>query len=611
VNVMNAHDPNQTATAVRGHRDRPGWRRRTPGVLGLLGVALLAVSVSLALPDRGGISRAVARAPRHAAAGSAGASRARARAGNDARLLKLAQVKIALAPGSRAIALPRSYLGLSIEYWGLPRDESHPHTFARVLSLLRVAGDGPMILRIGGDSADRTYWDPRARRLRTDFFGLTPGWLSQDARLVRRQHLRVILDLNVVADSPPMAARWARAALDTLPRRSVLGFEIGNEPDLYHQEFPYRLASERHADGAQADARTTLDEPSLTPSFSISTYVKDFRSYARALAAVRPHMTLLGPAVANPQLDFSWVSGLIGAEHRGLGMVTAHRYPLSECELPGSPRYPTIPRLLSERSSTGLADGLKPAVLAAHRAGLLFRLTELNSVTCGGRPKVSDSFATALWAPDALFELLRVGVDGVNVHIRDDAINAPFTLSRHGLDARPLIYGLALFARALGPNARLVALHVHVGRRLHVKLWGVRVGSHLLNVVAINKGARTAGVHLALPARGTATVQRLMAPSVRATSGVRLDGQWLDRQGRWRGRRAVSTIAPSRGVYELALPGASAALVSLHLRYLLAAVAQSAHCVDVQTRRSAGTRARNHHRSTVSAWPAAFGTSSG
>ena len=588
---MAAHDPNHTDAAMRGQADRAG-RRGHPlaaGVLGLLGVALLAVVVSLALPDRGGISRAVARARHHAlaqtprAAGapvgsergahlagrSALGARARTQAVNDARLGKLAQIKVALAPGSPAIKLPRSYLGLSIEYWGLPRYESHPRTFARVLAMLRVKGSGPMILRIGGDSADRTYWDPRARRLSGRFFALTPGWLSETARLVRRRHLRVILDLNVVADSPPMAARWARAALNALPRGSVLGFEIGNEPDLYHQEFPYRLAGGERpgaAAGVQADARTMFGEPSLTPSFSISTYLEDFRSYARALGAVRPHMTLLGPAVANPQLDFSWLSRLIAADHRGLGMVTAHRYPLSECEPQGSPRYPTIARLLSERSSTGMADGVKFAVRTAHRAGLSFRLTELNSVTCGGRPSVSDSFATALWAPDALFELMRVGVDGINVHIRDDAINAPFTLTRGGLDARPLIYGLALFARALGPDARLVALHVHAARRLHVKLWAVRVGAHLLKVVAINKGALTAGVRLALAARGTATVERLMAPSVRATSGVTLDGQWLDRHGRWQGRRVLARIAPSRGAYELALPGASAALVSLHLR---------------------------------------------
>jgi hypothetical protein len=589
--AMATDDHNQTQSAMpgdghshgrrAGHRSRRRGRRQAASVLGPLALlALLAVAISVALPDHEGIPRAIARASHHASARSARADRgstATARAAlvraarpNDARLMRLPQVRVRLSPGATEIKLPRSYLGLSIEYWGLPRYERHPQTFARVLSLLRVAGDGPMILRIGGDSADRTYWDPHARRLGSYFFALTPGWLSNTARLVRRLRLRVILDLNVVADSPPMAARWARGAMNALPRGSVLGFEIGNEPDLYHQEFPYHLEAARSPGvpaWGRADVRTRFSEPSLTPDFSVSTYLEDFRSYALALQGVRPHMRLLGPALANPQLDFGWLSSLIAADHRWLGMVTAHRYPLSDCQPPGTPQYPTIGRLLSERSSTGMADGVRPAVRAAHRAGLSFRLTELNSVTCGGRPTVSNSFATALWAPDALFALMHAGVDGVNMHIRDDAINAPFTLTRRGLNARPLIYGLALFARALGPHARLVSLLVHTPRRLHVKLWAVRVGAHRLNLVAINKGARTAALHLALAARGTATVQRLTASSARATSGVKLGGQWLDRHGRWQGVRALTRIPRSRGgAYELALPGASAALISLQLR---------------------------------------------
>ena len=45
---------------------------------------------------------------------------------------------------------------------------------------------------------------------------------------------------------------------------------------------------------------------------------------------------------------------------------------------------------------------------------------------------------------------------GVNIHVRTDAINAAFTLSRHGLDARPLLYGMILFARTLSPDPQLV-----------------------------------------------------------------------------------------------------------------------------------------------------------
>ena len=41
---------------------------------------------------------------------------------------------------------------------------------------------------------------------------------------------------------------------------------------------------------------------------------------------------------------------------------------------------------------------------------------------------MANSFATALWAPDVLFELLNAGVDGVNWHIRPSTLNAPFNL---------------------------------------------------------------------------------------------------------------------------------------------------------------------------------------
>ena len=45
-----------------------------------------------------------------------------------------------------------------------------------------------------------------------------------------------------------------------------------------------------------------------------------------------------------------------------------------------------------------------------------------------------------------------------------------------------------------------------------------------------------------LPAGGVATVQRLRATSARLATGVRLDGQWLDQNGDWQGRRVTSTL---------------------------------------------------------------------
>ena len=118
----------------------------------------------------------------------------------------------------------------------------------------------------------------------------------------------------------------------------------------------------------------------------------------------------------------------------------------------------------------GVARSLAAVIGDAHRrAGLPFRLTEVNSVTCGGVTGVSNTFATALWAPDTLFELLRAGVDGVNVHVRTDAINAAFAFKRDELVARPLLYGLIDVPPCAGHRSQLcVGVQVRA-RRQHAR----------------------------------------------------------------------------------------------------------------------------------------------
>jgi Glycosyl hydrolase family 79 C-terminal beta domain len=494
--------------------------------------AVLASILLFALPDHDGVRTAAARA----------------------RPVMLAHAQVRITSRGSMREVPRSFLGLSTEYWELPLLARRVAPFERVLSFLHVRGDGPLVLRIGGDSADRTFWDPRARRMPEWVLELTPAWLRGTGIVVRRAGVRLILDLNLITGSPLTAARWAAAAQGGLPRGSIMGFEIGNEPDIYSRR--YWLA---------ALSGMGLGANLLPGAFSAGRYVQDFGSYAQALARIAPGVPLIGPAVARPALGMGWIRSLLTGAHPGLGTVSAHRYPFSGCAKRRSPGYPTIARVLSEHASAGMAHSLRAAVEVAHRADLPFRVTELNSVTCGGRPGVSDTFATALWAPDALFELLRTGVDAVNVHVRTNAINAAFTPTRHGLQPRPLLYGLILFARTLGPDAQLVDLQVHAERPLRLKVWAVRLRGGVLHVLLINKSDHPASVDLRLPATGPATVERLLAPSVRTTSGVTLDGQELGPDGRWHGRAANRTISPDEDGYELTVPGASAALLGVHL----------------------------------------------
>jgi Glycosyl hydrolase family 79 C-terminal beta domain len=463
---------------------------------------------------------------------------------------------LTVAPNAGAVPVPGSFLGISTEYWALPLFERNTPVFERVLGMLHVAGDGPLILRIGGDSADHAFYSREWRRMPSWAYELTPGYLSRLKALVERDRVKLIVDLNLVTDSPVTAAAWARAAETSLPKGSIIGFEIGNEPDLY---------SRRHwvATVAASPFEARLFPLELTPE----TYVQDFAAYAHVLGENSPDIPLVGPAVAHPRVSLPFISALIADQRPELGMVTGHLYPYSACvKQPNRPDYPTVPRLLSGKATSAFDTDVTSAAATAHAAGLEFRLTEFNSVTCGGKPGVSDTFATALWAPDALFTAMRAGVDGANLHVRENAINAAFTINRRGLAPRPLLYGLLLFTRMLGPQSQLVRLQLRTPRSVELSAWAVKIEDKFLHVLLIDKSGRSVRVRLRLPTAAPASVQRLMAPSPYSRSGVTLNGQHLGSAGQWIGTPRTETITPAgRGGYYLTVPARSAALVSVRL----------------------------------------------
>jgi hypothetical protein len=483
------------------------------------------------------------------------------------------QAWVTLDSAGTPTAVPRSFLGISTEYWALPSFERQMSLLERTLSLLQVPGEGPLLLRIGGDSADHSFWVPKARPMPPWAFELTPAWLQRTADLVRTLGLQVIIDLNLVTDSPRIAAQWAQAAMSQLPLGSIDSFEIGNEPDIYNRLY----------------WMTTVSHSKVVPPLGLTagSYARSFQAYARALRHVAPGVPLVGPALANPGLSRDWISSLIASRPVHPAAITLHRYPYSACSLPGTSTFATIPRVLSEHATAAMARTVTPAVATARRAGIPVRVTELNSVTCGGRRGVSDTFATALWAPDALFELLRTGVAGVNVHVRARAINAAFTLDRDRLGANPLLYGLITFARTLGPGAQLVPLRLQAKPSIHLKAWGVRVEGGYFHVLLIDKGQRPVVVALRLPATGAATVERLTAPGPGAKSGVTFNGQYLAADATWSGSGSAQRIYPGAYGYTVAVPRYSAALVTVHLRHGGLTVTPVA---------TSPTRARNRHR---------------
>ncbi len=447
-------------------------------------------------------------------------------------------------------ALPSGFLGLSMEYQAVHQYTGRNSRSVNpvLLQLIRNLDPGQSpVLRIGGDSADWTWWPIRGVIPRPGIsYALTKGWMRTTQALAKDLGARLILGVNLAADRPAIATAEARAFLQGIGRRYISALEIGNEPDLYGVYPWYR---DRLGHYALARSRR----------YNLSSYIKDASRWRTAL----PKLPLFGPSFST----LTWLSGLnryLKAE-RTVKTVSVHRYPLRNATTdPTSPTYPTIANLLDDASAAGIAQQLAPYVAQAHGRHLAFRVGEMNSVSGKGHAGVSDTFASSLWILDTLFNLASVGVDGVNVHTLPGAAYQPFSFTDTGgweANVAPEYYGMLLFARAFPPGAHVLPVSVAGGP---VKVWATTNGA--TRVVLINKDPNNAAtVQLSVPGwTGPRTMERLIAPSVSSTSGVTLDGQTFGPEtntGTLAGTPTPQTVYPLAGSYAVTLPAGSAALI--------------------------------------------------
>jgi hypothetical protein len=491
-----------------------------------------------------------------------GADKARRTASPDARA---APKGVRLTLGAPGRAIPSGFLGLSTEFNGIRAyTGDDPAAIDPVFETLvrnLTPGQAP-VLRIGGNSTDESYVPAAGVTPRFPGDALTRGWLATTSALAHDLGAKMILGLNLADGQPALDAAEARAYLAAFGRGSIAGFELGNEPNLY----------------AHFTKFTTPAGASVTPrpaSYGPAGYNADVARVARALPPDARSIPLVGPALAAGLTTAGaqpWTGGaaaLLRADP-AVKTLSVHRYPLKNCFTPhSSPMFPTIAHLVASYSTVSLADGVRGWVRIAHRAGRTLRIDELNSAACKGRPGVSDTFASALWASDALFSLAAAGVDGVNVHTTPVPATAYelFTFSHAGgrwsAAVRPDYYGLQLFAQAAPAGSRLLAVHgaTHSPR---LSVWATRGADGRDRVVLIDKDPGHPDM-VRLPAHGTVTVERMQAAGLAATSGVTLGGRSYGRattSGRLGAIRVARVRPDARGEVTVTVPGASAALVT-------------------------------------------------
>ena len=453
-------------------------------------------------------------------------------------------------------AMPEGFVGVSYEFRAVHQYAgNNPLAIDPVLlNLIKgLAPDQAPIIRIGGDSTDDSWWPLKGMIPPGGiYYPITTGWLRTTQALAADLNAKLILGINLAAGRPAIAAAEGRAFISGIGSKYIDALEIGNEPNLYSVFSWYK---DRNGHVYRARAR----------SYDLDDYIQQFKQWAKVL----PNVPLAGPAASNP----TWMAQLgkfVTAAPR-LGLVTYHRYPLRACTTdPSDPTFPSIPNLLADSSSEGLAAGVKSFVAVAGRHHLPLRIGEINSASCEGAKGVSDTFASALWALDTMFNFANVGVQGVNFHMLPGSNYELFTPSQTSSGSwqafvHPEYYGLALFAQAFPPGAQLLNVTAPSGP---TKVWATQAADGTIHVVVINQDpANEHDVAVTVPGQTTpGTIESLTAPSVSATSGVALGGQTFGAEtstGTLPGPAVTTSATPVSSVYTIPAPAASAAMLTI------------------------------------------------
>jgi hypothetical protein len=462
--------------------------------------------------------------------------------------------------------LPPSFVGLAFTYSSLARwlSPTGPVDPVLVRLIRNLTPSGRPSLRIGGESADRSWWPiagyPQPLGITYD---LGPVWTEMAHRLAQATDAQLLLGLGLQADRPEIDKVEARELLRRVGRRYIQSLQIGNEPQLYAW-IPWYKMLRGHPVVWYSSAGTPVY--ARPRSFGPSQFVAEVGRILRVI----PNYPIAGPETNLPAWTQAFTRFL--APGGRVTTLTTHAYGVNSCvKNPRSDVYPSVPNLLSLRASRDLLRGMAPYISLAHRRGGRYRIDEMGAVTCVGRPGVSNSLATALWAVDALFDAARQGADGVNLHTDYAQVNQLFALGlsdgRWRATVQPIYYGALLFALADPAGSRL--LSVHDGTTATLRVWASQGRDRRVRITLLNDSLRgSATVRLRLPAgvrSANGAIERLQAPGgAYATRGVTLAGRSFGTTTSGRLPRPHRQAVHARhGMLTVQLPKGSATLVTL------------------------------------------------
>ena len=452
------------------------------------------------------------------------------------------EVELKIDSATSLAIVPADYMGLSYESGQLAYpDFFSPQNTALIQMFRTLSPSG--VLRLGGNLSEFTLWsetepatppdagglvgpDPGHREPRT--FTITPRSIRNLQGFLGATGWRCIYGLNLGGGTLEQALAEGGYVESSLGQQ-LIAVQFGNEPDLF-----------KHRD--QQNKPWTFDE-----------YLTRWKMFRAAFHEKLPHVAVAGPDTASNQ---DWVRDFTQNLSKDIVLATSHYYPLGP---PTDPQM-TIDRLL--RSHEKFDYSCQQALDSSRAANLPFRMTEGNSCYNAGKPGVSDTFASALWAGDFCLQMASLGCVGVNLHGGANGYYSPIVGSiENGFGARPEYYGLMLSQRFAGSTLHKTTLE-RQGGNLTAYAGGRGTATDL--VAIFNKDSRDAEVTIGKSSgefkRGT--VERLEASLIDAKNGVTLQGSMVTGDGQFR-PRVSEPLKPHSGKVLVSVPAYSAALIRL------------------------------------------------
>ncbi|MFL5306682.1 MAG: hypothetical protein ACJ8F1_15810 [Polyangia bacterium] len=392
--------------------------------------------------------------------------------------------------------------------------------------------------RIGANDVERCTWAgtgpaPSQPNGKPFAVKVTTGGVDQFCGFLAATGSKAIYGVNFQLGN--VAASGAEAAyVMSQCASSVVGFEIGNEPDKF---------------GTWAAQQS------------------DWESFADAILAT-PGAMLVGPACttkAAPLFAAPFADEIASKYPGKLAAFTQHTYVAaansSDCSVPNL-----------QVTTTKMTDTFDTIAAAAAKNNLPnWRMDENNTCSGHGQQGVSDTFISSLWAIDYMFEVAKRGGSGVNFHTSENGMDGtvPFYYEPLREDqgmvvqVQPEFYGLLLFAEA-GAGA-LVSTSVATGAQ-NFTVWAIKANAGYVSVVLNNRNASmgvsaTVNLGAAVSAASAIYLQPTPAGSLTAGPGsVTLAGAQVSAAGEWR-RNPPYIQSVSGSSVSVYVPPASAALV--------------------------------------------------